>query len=957
MPNHVQNDEDIPKEVINTSSPSPHHTINTTESSTLQSAEMATSNDNSAASELDQESEVSAVASSAGNSVHTIDAIAFEAHLFSKTRREVVQASEVESQQIEESLRQKEEERIQAEREEPRKVLLSKQSLRVVEGGACDFYTVRLSHAPEADVMVQIEDTSGQVRASPKVVRFLFDVTDPKTIGHWALPQKVRVMAVDDDNVEAIRETANLTHCSLSGDPRFSSVNGRCLVDPEFLPVNIVDNDGSCVFMFGEVNGHRELYPSPQRLRGPDIFADRRESLMRQSLLDASATRPRSSSVSSVTGGSTKKVSTIPEENICTVACGASHFAVVLADGRIFTAGRGAEGQLCHGDFKHRVELSPWRSIDRDGILRSKITQVACGIAHTALITDDGRLLMCGSNQEGQLGLCDGMSSGCSDCREIHGHKQHKNHKGYQQNISSNNYTKHGGAERQEQISSPKSAHSRSPIPTTPKAHQSHQKHQSRPPSARRPVSSQGGGCARARTTRPLESQTICAVPRVVEALSHLFIERVACGDNHTVVLASTGSSNTDRGVVKCRIFGWGETTCGALGCGLTGEVRHPKELTDFNGLDPFQISCGSQHTAVLCGEGKLYTAGWGIHGCVSRRKAEDDAHLNYFEDVEVRCAGAPPAFVEVTSGHSHLGALTDTSEVYMCGLNECGQLGMGDTTYRTALTRVGFLSGLGVASLACGMFHSAAITWDGCLYVWGSNDNGQLGLGSHVLHQTLPALHTVATGEAKQVHAGHAQTVVIMHKSLACSGNGHSQRVRQHQERVKSFWSAKRRHDRAKQARVLNQPPRLHEKAQRRKELRLRVQELKNQRLDGFASEAALCREIMSTLPYDMVTQFSPRIMTQMGREAKALPRHTNNHGPDLPVPDSTLRVKERTMLLSSSRKNRGKQGVGQKAASIYGYDETSPSKQSSSRKSRRAKQNPSHHNAKAKKIPEVLS
>jgi len=62
-------------------------------------------------------------------------------------------------------------------------LVTSKTVLRCVEGGACDFYTIRLNRAPEADVMVQIDDPTVQVRSSPKVVRFAVDAA-PGEVSH-----------------------------------------------------------------------------------------------------------------------------------------------------------------------------------------------------------------------------------------------------------------------------------------------------------------------------------------------------------------------------------------------------------------------------------------------------------------------------------------------------------------------------------------------------------------------------------------------------------------------------------------------------------------------------------------------------------------------------------------------------------------------------------------------------
>ena len=72
-----------------------------------------------------------------------------------------------------------------------------------------------------------------------------------------------------------------------------------------------------------------------------------------------------------------------------------------MADGSLYTWGRGDRGQLGHGD-----EESQPRPIRLDKTLfgASPAVQVACGYAYTVVLTADNRVLTCGAGDRGQLG-------------------------------------------------------------------------------------------------------------------------------------------------------------------------------------------------------------------------------------------------------------------------------------------------------------------------------------------------------------------------------------------------------------------------------------------------------------------------------------------------------------------------------------------------------------------------
>ena len=66
---------------------------------------------------------------------------------------------------------------------------------------------------------------------------------------------------------------------------------------------------------------------------------------------------------------------------------------------------------------------------------------------------------------------------------------------------------------------------------------------------------------------------------------------------------------------------------------------------------------------------------------------------------------------------------------VYVVGSGDFGQLGLGEeTTERKRPFPLDAFGGSPVVSLSCGGMHSAAVTREGAVYTWGVNDDGSLG-------------------------------------------------------------------------------------------------------------------------------------------------------------------------------------------------------------------------------------
>lgn len=95
---------------------------------------------------------------------------------------------------------------------------------------------------------------------------------------------------------------------------------------------------------------------------------------------------------------------------------------------------------------------------------------------------------------------------------------------------------------------------------------------------------------------------------------------------------------------------------------------------------------------------------------------------------------------VSVSAGSAHSCALTRAGDVHCWGLNASGQLGDGTTGGGGLPVRVAGLDGPAVA-VSAGIGHTCAVTRDGAVWCWGSNDSGQLGDGRAFSAEWDPAL------------------------------------------------------------------------------------------------------------------------------------------------------------------------------------------------------------------------
>ena len=140
------------------------------------------------------------------------------------------------------------------------------------------------------------------------------------------------------------------------------------------------------------------------------------------------------------------------------------------------------------------------------------------------------------------------------------------------------------------------------------------------------------------------------------------------------------------------------------------------------------QIAAGDSHSAAVTKDGDLYM--WGANGS-GQLGIQSNAASNIPVKVNNSSSTLPEKSVKyVALGSYHSAAITKDGSLYMWGYNNYGQLGNESSgNYEKSVSPIKIMEN--VAAVSLGRWRSAAITKDGSLYMWGWNRFGELGNGT----------------------------------------------------------------------------------------------------------------------------------------------------------------------------------------------------------------------------------
>lgn len=127
--------------------------------------------------------------------------------------------------------------------------------------------------------------------------------------------------------------------------------------------------------------------------------------------------------------------------------------------------------------------------------------------------------------------------------------------------------------------------------------------------------------------------------------------------------------------------------------------------------------------------------------------------------------------YVKIETGYEHTCAITSAGALKCWGGNAYGQIEDGTLVARNIPTDVTGLSS-SVSLLACGQYHTCAVTTTGTMQCWGINSDGQLGDSTTTARLTPTSVSGLTSG-VTAIAAGFAHTcAIISGGTVKCWGN-----------------------------------------------------------------------------------------------------------------------------------------------------------------------------------------
>ncbi|KAF0725705.1 hypothetical protein Ae201684P_009053 [Aphanomyces euteiches] len=216
-----------------------------------------------------------------------------------------------------------------------------------------------------------------------------------------------------------------------------------------------------------------------------------------------------------------------------------------------------------------------------------------------------------------------------------------------------------------------------------------------------------------------------------------VYFSSISCGENFTIAVSSQ----------SCMAFAYGQGTDGELGnhaCFSTkSAVPIPCDVFATSPSDRpaiVSLSCGKHHVAVATRAGQMFTWGSGRFGQLGHYNYLDFnvPKLVHFEKPDGHDDHSAIVITYVACGGFHTLAITDAQHVVAFGHNKAGQLGLGhrqmrlDQGWRSCVpTVIDSLVNYSIHQVAAGVHHSACISTHGDLFTWGCGVDGRLGHNS----------------------------------------------------------------------------------------------------------------------------------------------------------------------------------------------------------------------------------
>jgi alpha-tubulin suppressor-like RCC1 family protein len=259
--------------------------------------------------------------------------------------------------------------------------------------------------------------------------------------------------------------------------------------------------------------------------------------------------------------------------------------------------------------------------------------------------------------------------------------------------------------------------------------------------------------------------------PRQVDLGRGQTVKAITAGEFHVCAILATDA-------VKC----WGQNNHGQLGLGDTvdrggqpNQMGDDLPALDFGpGLVARSITAGGYHTCAILSDDSLRCWGGASAGELGTDERRNEPVIDARQARSIFPAGVVPT--QVACGSQHTCAIDNHGQVYCWGINIDGQLGTGNdaSQYSPRAVDLG-KDPRGVPYVArqivAGGYHTCALLDDASVKCWGSNFDGELGIGSADDHFLSPQAVKL-DGPARILAVKHGHSCALLEDDrLMCWG------------------------------------------------------------------------------------------------------------------------------------------------------------------------------------------
>ncbi|EPS59802.1 hypothetical protein M569_15002, partial [Genlisea aurea] len=245
-----------------------------------------------------------------------------------------------------------------------------------------------------------------------------------------------------------------------------------------------------------------------------------------------------------------------------------------------------------------------------------------------------------------------------------------------------------------------------------------------------------------------------------------------------SAVSSSSQGSGHDDSEALGDVYIWGEGAGDAIigggvhRVGSSVEIKMdsllPKALESAVVLDVQNIACGGAHAGLVTKQGEIFSWGEEFKGRLGHGVDSDVPHPKLID------ALSNTNIELVACGEYHSCAVSLSGDLYTWGDGHFGLLGHGNEVSHWVPKRVnGPLEGIHVSSISCGSWHTAVVTSAGQLFTFGDGTFGVLGHGDTVSVSRPREVESLKGLKTVRVACGIWHTAAIVEVMVGNSTSG----------------------------------------------------------------------------------------------------------------------------------------------------------------------------------------